>query len=122
MEENNENNQVELENAKEEILDLIGDHVNCIGLCKELDPIYLILREEAMSARGKSILFSKKQFDKSVFDHTLCASSQHCPFHKNMDNAIRKARKILNLQGREHPVNREMVRKIMDNENPFKKN
>lgn len=110
---------VGIQNAKEEIREMI-EKCNKCGLCKELDPIFRIFREEALSSRGKAILFSKNDFDRSLFDNPLCGQcKEKCPFDVDIDNAVRKARQILNLKGKEHEKNKEFLAKIKNNENPF---
>jgi len=112
-------NDVEINNAIEEINEIIEKCNHC-GLCKELDPIFRVLRQEELSPRGKAILFSEKIFDKSVFDDCLCGLCKvSCPFKINMDEAIRKARKIMNLRGSENLKNKEMLAKILEKKNPY---
>jgi len=110
---------IEANNAKEEILEII-EKCNTCGLCKELDPVFRVLREEALSPRGRAILFSRKSYDKTIFDHPLpgiCKES--CPFNIDIDQAIRKARKILNSKNQQHPENKKMLERIKNNKNPF---
>jgi Fe-S oxidoreductase len=112
--------KVEIENTKEEILEII-EKCNFCGLCKQLDPVFRIIKEESQSPRGWVILFEKKVFNKDVFDYPLSGvCKESCPFNIDIDNAIRKARKILNLKGQENPVNKEILKKIKNKENPYK--
>ncbi len=114
-----ENAKIEMSNAKEEIQEIL-EKCNRCGLCKELDPVYRISREEALSPRGRTILFSKKIYDSSVFEHPLCGQcAVKCPFALNIDKATRLARKILNLKNKEHPVNQKILSKIENKQNPF---
>ena len=110
---------IESNNAKEEISEIV-EKCNRCGLCKELDPVFRVLREEALSPRGRAILFSKRICDKSVFDHPLpgiCKGS--CPFDIDIDKAIRRARKIMNLKNQQDKENKIMLEKIKNNKNPF---
>lgn len=110
---------IEITNAKEEISEII-ELCNYCGLCKEIDPVFRVLREEALTARGRAILFSKGIFDRSVFDFSLCGQCKiKCPFGIDIDEAVRRARKIVNLRNREHPENKKMLDKILNRQNPF---
>lgn len=111
--------RIEINNAKEEIREIV-EKCNFCGLCKELDPVFRVLRDEAGSPRGLAILFSEKIYDKDIFSNPLsglCKSS--CPFKIDLDEAIRKARMILNIEGKEHPENRKMLDKILSKKNPY---
>src|SRR3989344_716933 len=83
--------KIELQNAKEEISELLPEVKKCIGLCKEIDPVYQVLKQEDLSIRGMAILLSEDKIDSSVFDSPLSGSAiTTCPFCKNIDQAIRK--------------------------------
>lgn len=111
--------KIEIENAKEEILEIV-EKCNKCGLCKELDPIFRVFREEALSPRGRCILFSKKIYDPEIFDDPLSGiCKQTCPFEIDIDSAIRKARKILNIRGKENEMNKNFLKRIKDKQNPF---
>ena len=114
-------NELEIKNAKNEILEIF-DKCNRCGLCKELCPVFRILREEQNSPRGHAILLSNKVTDKMVFDCTLCkACEEKCPFNLEICKAIKKARQILNLKGQENPELKSISKKISEKKNPFKK-
>ena len=120
--ETKEAKKIEINNAKEEIFEIV-EKCNKCGLCKELDVIWLALKEEAQSSRGKAILLEDNKIDKNLFDDTLSGTCRElCPFKIDIDDAIRKARQILNLKGNEHPINKNILKKIQNNENPFKEN
>ena len=111
---------IEQDNAKEEIAEIAEKCIKC-GLCKELCPVFKILREEQHSPRGHAILLSNKIFDKAVFDCALCkACEEKCPLDLKICTAIKKARQVLNLKGKENPENKKMLQKIMAKENPYK--
>lgn len=110
---------IEEKNAKEEVIEIVEKCIKC-GLCKELCPVFNILREEQSSPRGHAILLSNKIYDEMLFDCTLCkACEEKCPLNLKICTAIRKARKVMNLRDQEHPKNREMVKKIRERKNPY---
>ena len=110
---------IEEKNAKEEVIEIVEKCIKC-GLCKELCPVFNILREEQSSPRGHAILLSNKIYDEMLFDCTLCkACEEKCPLNLKLCTAIRKARKVLNLKDQEHPKNKEMVNKIRERKNPY---
>jgi len=112
--------KIEINNAREEILEILETCNKC-GLCKEHDCVFKALREEAMSSRGRAILLTEAlgTLDKTLFDHPLDGTcKQDCPFNIDIDDAIRKSRRILNAKGKEHPVNKKILKKILDGNNP----
>jgi len=110
---------VEEKNAKEEIIEITEKCIKC-GLCKELCPVFRVLREEQSSPRGHAILLSNKIYDKIIFDCTLCkACEEKCPVNLKLCTAIRKARQVMNLKDKEHPKNKDLVKKIHEKKNPF---
>ena len=111
---------IEEKNAKEEIIEITEKCIKC-GLCKELCPVFLILREEQYSPRGHAILLSNKVYDKILFDCTLCKSCEEkCPLNLKLCTAIRKARQVLNLKENENPENQKMVRRFEEGKNAYK--
>ena len=110
---------VEEKNAKEEIIEITEKCIKC-GLCKELCPVFRVLREEQSSPRGHAILLSNKIYDKILFDCTLCkACEEKCPMNLKLCTAIKKARQVMNLKDKEHPKNKDIVKKISEKKNPF---
>jgi glycolate oxidase iron-sulfur subunit len=110
---------IEINNAKEEIIEIFEKCTKC-GLCKELCPVFRVLREEQSSPRGHAILLSNKIFDKIVFQCTLCkACEEKCPFNLEICKAIKKARFILNFKGKENEENKKILKKITNKENPY---
>ena len=113
------NEDIEVSNAKEEIQEII-DKCNSCGLCKELDPVFRVLKEESLSPRGLAALFSKNQYTKDIFNYSLCGiCKEKCPFNIDIDAAVRKARKILNLRNKEDKENKKLLEKTLNKENPF---
>ena len=110
---------LEEKNAKEEILEIF-DKCNRCGLCKELCPVFKLIREEQYSPRGHAILLSNKIFDKIVFDCSLCkACEEKCPLDLKICTAIRKARQVLNLREKENPELKNIKDKIINGEGAF---
>ena len=113
--------KIEINNAKEEILGIV-EQCNKCGLCKENDCVFKALREEAMSSRGRATLLVQPlgTIDKTLFNHVLDGTcKQSCPFNIDIDDAIRKARRILNAKGKENEVNKEILNRIKNKQNPF---
>jgi glycolate oxidase iron-sulfur subunit len=110
---------IEINNAKEEILEIFEKCTRC-GLCKELCPVFRVLREEQTSPRGHAILLSNKIFEKILFDCTLCRACEiKCPFNLEICKAIKKARLVLNLKGKENQENKKAFKKIEEKTNPY---
>jgi len=111
--------KIEINNAKEEVIEIAETCIRC-GLCKELCPVFRALRQEDQGPRGKMILFGNKVFEKEVFDCSLCgACEKKCPLNIPICKAIKKARQVLNLRGKEQKPNKDMLEKINQNKNPF---
>ena len=112
---------VEAENAKEEVKEIIEKCIKC-GLCKGLCPVFRIVREEAVSPRGKTILLENEIYDKIVYQCSLCrACEEKCPLNLKLCDAFRKARKVLVESGKETSENKEMIENIRKEGNPFGK-
>jgi glycolate oxidase iron-sulfur subunit len=110
---------IEEKNAKEEVIEIVEKCIKC-GLCKELCPVFKVIREEQHSPRGHAILLSEKIYEDLVFDCTLCkACEEKCPLNLKICTAIKKARQVLNLKDKEHPTNKEIVKKINQKKNPY---
>jgi len=110
---------IEERNAKEEIIEIMEKCIKC-GLCKELCPVFKLIREEQYSPRGHAILLSNKIFDKIVFDCSLCkACEEKCPLDLKICTAIRKARQVLNLREKENPELKNIKDKIINGEGAF---
>jgi len=110
---------IEQNNAKEEILEILEKCTKC-GLCKELCPVFRVLREEQSSPRGHAVLLSNRIFDKIVFDCALCMNCEKkCPLNLKICEAIKKARQVLNLKGSENAAGKEILKKILNKENPY---
>lgn len=112
---------VEAENAKQEIQEIVEKCIKC-GLCKSLCPVFRVLREESISPRGKSILLEKKVYDKIVYECSLCkACEEKCPLSLKLCSAFLKARVALAESGKETKENKEMIKNIRHEGNPFGK-
>ena len=111
--------EIEIDNAKEEIIEVLEKCTKC-GLCKELCPVFKVIREEQYSPRGHAILLSNKVLDKIAFDCTLCkACEERCPFNLKICTAIKRARQILNLKEKDNPENKKMLEKFLKKKNPY---
>lgn len=112
---------VEAENAKEEVEEIIEKCVKC-GMCKSLCPVFRIVREETISPRGKVLILEKDIYDKIVYECSLCkACEEKCPLNLKLCDAFRKARKVLVESGKETKENKEMIKNIRKDGNPFGK-
>lgn len=112
---------VEADNAKEEIEEIVEKCVKC-GLCKDLCPVFRIVREESVSPRGKTMILDEGVYDKIVYECSLCRGcEQKCPLDLKLCDAFRKARKVLVEKGQETKENREMIKNIRKDGNPFGK-
>lgn len=110
---------IEEKNIREEINEIVEKCIKC-GLCKELCPVFNVLREEQSSPRGHAILLSKKIYDEILFDCTLCrVCEEKCPLSLKLCTAIRKARNTLNLKGKEIPENKKILKNIEEKKNPY---
>ena len=108
------NKMIEEKNAKEEVIEICEKCIKC-GLCKDLCPIFKVLRQEDCSPRGHAILLSNKIYDKILFDCTLCkACEEKCPLNLQLCTAIKKARQVLNLKDKESPENIKVLKKFKD--------
>jgi glycolate oxidase iron-sulfur subunit len=110
---------IEEKNTREEIVELLEKCTKC-GLCKELCPVFKALREEQYSPRGHVIMLTNKVFDKILFDCTLCkACEEKCPFNLEICRAIKKARNLLNLKGKDLEETKKLSRRVLDKRNPY---
>ena len=111
--------EISEKNAREEIMEICEKCIKC-GLCKELCPVFKVLREEQYSPRGHAILLSNKIVDEMVFDCTLCKSCEEkCPLNLRLCTAIKRARQVLNLKNKGNSAIAKMLKKLEDNENPY---
>ena len=114
--------KIEAGNLMEEAAEIFENCIQC-GMCKSICPVFKILKEERVSARGHAILLSKKILDKALFECTLCkACEQKCPLNLKICDAVRKGREALVLKGKGLKSNEEMITNIRKTGNPFGKN
>jgi len=114
--------KIEANNIKEEVRDIVEKCVKC-GMCKANCPVFKTLREESTSPRGHAILLSEDVYDKILFKCNLCkACEKNCPLDVKLCEAIRKAREVLVLEGKELDGNKEMIKNIRECGNPSGKN
>lgn len=113
--------KIEAGNLLEEAREIFENCINC-GMCKSLCPVFKVLKEERVSARGHGILLSEKILDKALFECNLCkACEQKCPLNLEICEAVRKGRIALVLKGKGLKSNEEMIKNIKKTGNPFGK-
>ena len=113
--------KVEADNAKEEIQEILEKCTKC-GMCKSLCPVFKIIREETISPRGKVMILQEKLYDKIIYECSLCkACEERCALNIKLCEAFRKARKVLVETGHETRENKEMIKNIREEGNPFGK-
>ncbi len=109
----------EAQNAAEEAKEIIERCINC-GMCKALCPVFSVMREEALSPRGKAILLKNDVYDRILYDCSLCkACEQRCPLGIKLSDAFKKARQVLAANSKETEENKEMIKNIREEGNPF---
>jgi len=110
---------IEAENTKEEIREILEKCTRC-GLCREICPVLRVMRTENYSPRGKIIVLNENNFEKIIYECNLCkACEEKCPFNLKLCDAFIKARKILVLNNKEIPENKEMMRNLQKTGNIF---
>jgi Fe-S oxidoreductase len=108
-------------NLMEEASEVFDNCIQC-GMCKSLCPVFKILKEERVSARGKGIVLSEKVMDKILFECTLCkACEERCPLNIKVCEAVRKGREAMVLKGKGLKSNEEMIENVRKFGNPFGK-
>lgn len=111
--------KIRAENLLEEVSEDLEKCIKC-GMCKSLCPVFKILREEAVSPRGKAIILTDKILDKIIFQCNLCkACEEKCPLNIKVCDSILKAREAMVLQGKELKQNKEMIENIRKYNNPI---
>jgi Fe-S oxidoreductase len=114
-----EADKIEAANLLEEASEIFEGCVRC-GMCKSLCPVFKILKEERVSARGKGIILSEKVMDKVLFECTLCrACEERCPLGIKVCDAVRKGREAMVLKGKGLKGNEEMISNVRKTGNPF---
>lgn len=119
--EDEQENPIEAENAREEVKEIVEKCIRC-GMCKELCPVFRIIREETFGPRGRAMLLDENVYEKIVYECSLCrACEEKCPLQLKLCDAFRKARKVLVLEDKETSENKEMIENIRKEGNPFGK-
>jgi glycolate oxidase iron-sulfur subunit len=110
---------IEEKNIREDIIEIF-EKCNKCGLCKELCPVFRILREEQTSPRGQSILLSNRIFSELVYQCTLCkACEEKCPFNLKICRAMKRARQILAIKGEDPESLKKILKKVENKENAY---
>lgn len=113
--------KIRAENLIEEVSENLETCIKC-GMCKSLCPVFKILREEAVSPRGKAIILSDKILNEIIFQCNLCkACEEKCPLKIKVCDSILKAREAMVLQGKELKQNKEMIENFRKYDNPIGK-
>jgi glycolate oxidase iron-sulfur subunit len=112
-------NKIEVNNLLEDVSTELEKCIKC-GMCKNLCPVFKILREESVSPRGKSIILSEKLLGEVIFKCNLCkACEEKCPLELKICDKIVKAREAMVLSGKEIKQNKEMIENIRKYSNPI---
>ncbi|MEM0465343.1 MAG: 4Fe-4S dicluster domain-containing protein [Candidatus Pacearchaeota archaeon] len=110
---------VEIDNAKQAAIEIVKECFKC-GLCRELCPVLRVEREEHYSPRGKSFIINNSNFEKIVYDCTLCkACEKKCPIGIKLCSAFIYAREVLVMQKKEIPENIEIIKNLMKTGNIY---
>lgn len=102
------------------MLSNLAENPPCIecGLCREVCPLFTILRQEHVSPRGLAILADQDVASVVFYQCTLCRACRVvCPV--NHDPAGESIRAGLVPQGIETEANRVMIANIRQYGNPF---
>jgi len=103
---------IETDNAKEEIKEIVEKCIKC-GRCNLLCPVLKVMREEQYSPRGQIIMLDNGNFEKIIYNCTLCkACEKQCPLNLKLCDAIIKARQVLVEQKKEINENKEMAKNL----------
>jgi fumarate reductase (CoM/CoB) subunit B len=117
-----EQEKIQAENILEEVQEILAPCIRC-GMCKEICPVFKILRKEPISPRGQAIVLSEKVLDEIIFECNLCkACEEKCPLNVKVCDAIKKAREAAVLKGKELKQNKEMIKNVRKTGNPFGEN
>lgn len=95
---------------------------NC-GFCKTSCPVFKVLLDETVSARGRAWLIKKEVLAKNVFYQcSLCGMCEKkCPAGIKLCDEIIKVRKKLVKKKGETEANKKMMEKVRKYGNPFGK-
>lgn len=102
------------------MLSTVVGNAPCIecGLCREVCPVFGILRQEQISPRGLAILASHSIASVLFYQCTLCrACREICPVGHDPDGERIRAGVVAN--GVETDANQEMISNIRRYGNPF---
>ena len=110
---------IESDNAKEEIREIVEQCVKC-GLCKNLCPVFRVMREEQYSPRGKAIILNNEDYEKIVYSCSLCkACEKQCPLNLKLCNAFVNTRKILVSEKKDVAGNKELISNLQKTGNIY---
>ena len=94
--------------------------VQC-GMCRNVCPVFKILKDEKYSPRGKAfIVKEKKEIDYSFYECSLCgACYQSC--YNDVLLPVKKKRAEMIKKGKETEANKKMIENVRKYGNPFGK-
>ena len=98
----------------------LAENPPCIecGLCREVCPLFAVLRQEHLSPRGLALLAEREVASVVFYQCTLCrACREVCPVGHDPDGERVRARLV--AQGVETEANRVMIENIRKYGNPF---
>ena len=88
------------------------------GLCKKDCDVFLALRKESVSPRGKALIIKEVELDKILYACTMCKKCvDNCPVGFNLE--MRKVRADMVKEGIETPENKKMISKLREKGRPF---
>ena len=111
--------KIEEHNTTLEIKEIVSKCIKC-GMCNNFCPVLREIREEDQSPRGLAVAMDQGYYEELVYKCTLCnACEENCPVELKLNEAFIKARKLLVMQKREMPENKEMVNNFKKTGNVF---
>ncbi len=88
------------------------------GLCREICPVFTVIRRESISPRGKAILADRGVLALTFYQCSLCRACRVvCPVGHDPDGE--RIRADLVAQGFGTEANQEMIANIREYGNPF---
>ena len=94
---------------------------NC-GFCRGISPVFKVLLEEPISARGRAILLRKDIMDELFYQCSLCGACKIvCPSGIDLPAEIQKMRKEMVNADKGTAANKVMINNIKEHGNPYGK-
>ncbi len=102
----------------------MGDANRCTecGLCRTVCPVFLILKNETLSPRGKVKIIKNDILDEIFFACTLCKNCAiACPLNLKLGPDFLKHRAKLERNNKTTKANKQMIENVRKYGNPFGK-